>query len=72
MDWKFWQLDDFKPYLDAGEEPPISGAYTCAIKKFNGKNFQVNIDLKSVSFVPDGNCPWDICNFKPQLEEVTT
>jgi len=61
-----------KPYLDAGQEPPISGAYTCNVKKYNGKNFQVNIDLKSMSFVPDANCPWDICNFKPQLETVKT
>jgi hypothetical protein len=57
-----------KPYLDAGQEPPISGAYTCGLKKHNGKNFQINIDLKSMSFVPDGNCPWDICNFKPKIE----
>lgn len=57
-----------QPYLDAGKEPPISGAYSCAIKKHNGKNFQVNIDLKSMSFVPDANCPWDICNFKPEVK----
>jgi len=59
-------------YFDAGEEPPISGAYSCNVVKYNDKNYQVNIELKSMSFVPDANCPWDICNFKytPQ-EEVT-
>ena len=61
-----WIWED---YLSKGIEPPISGAYTCNVKKYNGKNYQVNIDLKSMSFVPDGNCPLDICKFK--TEEVT-
>lgn len=60
-----WIGDD---YLNKGVEPPISGAYTCNVKKYNNINYQMNIDLKSMSFVPDGNCPWDICNFK--VEEV--
>ena len=60
-----WVWED---YLSKGMEPPISGAYTCNVKKHNGINYQVNIDLKSMSFVPDGNCPWDVCNFK--VEEV--
>ena len=58
----------FEDYLNKGDEPPISGAYACNVKKYNNKNYQVNIELKSMSFVPDGNCPWDICNFK--VEEV--
>ena len=60
-----WIWED---YLSKNLEPPISGAYTCNVKTINDKNWQVNINLKSMSFVPDGNCPWDICNF--QVEEV--
>ncbi len=56
-----WIWED---YLSKGIEPPISGAYTCNVKKHNGINYQVNINLKSMSFVKDGNCPWDVCNFK--------
>ena len=58
----------FEDYLSKGLEPPISGAYTCNVKKINDTNYQLNIDLVSMSFVPDGNCPWDLCNFK--TEEV--
>ena len=60
-----WIWED---YLSKNIEPPISGAYTCNVKTINDKNWQINIKLKSMSFVPDGNCPWDICNFK--VEEV--
>ena len=59
-----WIWED---YLSKGIEPPISGAYTCNVKTVNGKNWQTNIDLKSMSFVPEGNCPWDICNFQPEV-----
>ena len=62
-----WIWED---YLSKNVEPPISGAYTCNVKTINDKNWQVNIKLKSMSFVPDGNCPWDICNFK--VEEVNS
>ena len=60
-----WIWED---YLSKNREPPISGAYTCNVKTINDKNWQININLKSMSFVPDGNCPWDVCNFK--VEEV--
>jgi hypothetical protein len=62
-----WIWED---YLSKGIEPPISGAYTCNVKKYNNINYQVNIDLKSMSFVPDGNCPWDVCNFKVHEEVI--
>ena len=62
-----WIWED---YLSKGIEPPISGAYTCNVKKINNVNYQVNINLKSMSFVPDANCPLDVCNFR--VEEVTT
>lgn len=64
---KINEVNWIQPYLDAGKEPPISGAYSCNITKYNNKNYQVNIDLKSMSFVPDANCPWDVCNFKPEV-----
>jgi hypothetical protein len=59
-----WIWDDF---LSKGMEPPISGAYTCNVpkEKINDKFWQLNIDLVSMSFVPEGNCPWDVCNFTP-------
>ena len=60
-----WIWDD---YLSKNIEPPISGAYTCNVKTINDKNWQININLKSMSFVPDGNCPWDVCNFKTEKE----
>jgi len=56
----------YELYLSKGLEPPISGAYYCNVTKINDKNFQVDIDLISMSFVPDGNCPWNICNFKTE------
>jgi hypothetical protein len=67
---KIGETNWIQSYFDAGEEPPISGAYSCNVKKYNGKNFQMDIDLKSMSFVPDANCPWDICNFTPQEEVI--
>ena len=57
--WEDWLSKDL--------EPPISGAYTCNVKNIKGKNYQLNIDLKSMSFVPEGNCPWDVCNFTPEV-----
>ena len=63
-----WIWDD---WLSKGLEPPISGAYGCNVKTVNGKDWQVNINLKSMSFVPEGNCPWDICNFKVHEEMIT-
>lgn len=62
----------WKDYLSKDMEPPISGAYTCNVpdKKYNDKYWQINIDLKSMSFVPDGNCPWDVCHFEPQEEVI--
>ena len=59
-----WIWED---YLSKGDEPPISGAYTCNVKNIKGKNWQMNIDLISMSFVPEGNCPWDVCNFTPEV-----
>jgi hypothetical protein len=63
-----WIWDD---YLSKGVEPPISGAYSCNVKNYNNTNYQVNINLKSMSFVPDANCPWDICNFQVHEEMVS-
>ena len=62
-----WIWED---YLSKGMEPPISGAYTCNVpkEKYNGKYWQLNIDLISMSFVPDANCPLGVCDFT--VEEV--
>ena len=56
-------------WLSKGLEPPISGAYSTNVKKIKNRHWQLKINLQSMSFVPEANCPWNICSFSPGEEK---
>jgi len=57
------EVDWVTPLMEAGTPPDISNAYNCDVvyDDAHGVYLQKNFDLRSVSFVPEGNCSAPYC-----------
>lgn len=73
IDNVFKELDYYdwlSPLLKENKTADISTAYYCDIEeRYNEQlertiRYQVNIELVSISFVPAGNCPGDVCKIQ--------
>ena len=64
---------DSKVYkkLLAGLDPDVSTEYTCRVVTQNNHRLQKDFTIHGACIVNEGNCPGDICKFKPVHHDTT-